>query len=236
MVVNLRNIFRSVLATVLLSTGLSAWEIPQVPSWNKLDIAPAYVHMDILENGNTVHRLDMTAARVDASFIFGGGWTIKPMFMIARGDKGQYETIGTGFGYTFPLSESLVITPLGGISYSYLSTRYDLHIPFFGTFFTKRTYKTWTPYVGFDLVYSLGNGWRIGGTLQYAWANSRTSVGNFAHNAKSEAQGIISGITLEKDITENLSWNIGAGYNNSMTREKHGLRGYGFKAGLAYWF
>ncbi|MFA6914986.1 MAG: hypothetical protein WC222_01190 [Parachlamydiales bacterium] len=231
----IKKVFFGLFSTLLVTTGLNGWDIPQVPSWNKVDIAPAYVHMDILENGNTVHRLDMTAARLDSSFIFCGGWTIKPMFMIARGDKGHFDTVGAGFGYTLPLSESIVITPLVGLSYSYLSTRYDLHLPI-GSFFTKRTYRTYSPYVGLDAVYSFGGGWRIGGSLQYAWANSRTSVGNFAHNEKSEAQGFVSALTIEKDITENLSVNIGAGYNNSMTKEKHGLRGYGAKVGIAYWF
>lgn len=227
------GLFCLLLATV--ASQLCAWEIPQVPSWNKIDVAPAYVHMDILESGETIHSLDMAAGRIDTSFIFGGGWTVKPMAMIARGDHGQLYTVGSGFGYTLPLSECLAITPIGGISYSYFSAHFN-HNFGFGPIFLKRSYKTWTPYAGLDAVFTLGNGWRIGGSLYYAWASSKTTINPFARNQKSEAQGFISAITLEKDLTDNLSFNVGAGYNNSMTKEKHGLRGYGFKAGFSYWF
>jgi hypothetical protein len=41
---------------------------------------------------------------------------------------------------------------------------------------------------------------------------------------------------LETDINDCWSVNIGGAYNISLSHEKHGLRAYGGRLALAYWF
>lgn len=217
----------------LLPTFVGAWELPTVPNCAKIEFGPAYVHMDVLESGRTVHDMDMVAGRFDGTFVFWRGITLKPVLMAAQGNGNLY-TASLALGYTLPCSQTFAITPQVGMGYSYLDTKFELMgFPVK----TKHTYKSYTPFIGIDLVYNLGNGWRIGGTLQYAWANTRTSLPELSlHNIKSHSEGFAYAASIEKDLSDHVSISIGAGYNNTLSKEKHGLRGYGAKVGLAYWF
>lgn len=226
--------FFALLASALPAMA-GAWEWPQTPNCAKVDIGPAYVHMDVLESGVTVHHMDMAAVRLDATFVFCGGFTFKPMLMAARGE-GELYTASAALGYSVPLATWFAMTPQAGIGYSYLNTKFERNI--FGlSLLTEHTYKSYSPFAGIDLIFILGSGWRAGGSILYAWANTRTDLTELGQkNIRSESQGFAYAASIEKDITDNLSISLSGGYNNTLSKEKHGLRGYGAKLGLAYWF
>ncbi len=235
------RLFKSWLCTFIALLPLCnafAWELPDVPTIGKIDAAPIYIHMDVLENGRTVHKVNMGGARLDGTYVFCGGWTLKSTLMGSFGN-GTFGSASAGFGYTLPVSKELIFTPFGGISYTYLRTSFDFFHPEFGLLLeegSRHTYKSYSPLVGLDVSYTLCESWRILGTIQYGWAHTRTTIGNFVDNNRSKSEGFAYGLTLEKDITKTMSINAGLGYNNTLSKEKHGLRGYGAKVGFVYWF
>lgn len=224
--------------SLLSTTFMGAFELPCLPNTGKVDLAPVYIHMDILEHAHTVDKVDMWGGRLDLSYLFWGGWTVKNSNNAVWGDESsRLYTTSLGLGYTVPLAEGFYITPYAGCGYSYFRVNTKLPAFFnFGDVRFKHTYRTWSPYIAMDVNYTIGCGWRVGATIQYAWANTQTSIGQLVHNQHTKGAGFAYAGYVEKDILENLSINIGVGYNNSLTKEKHGLRAYGAKAGLAYWF
>ena len=53
---------------------------------------------------------------------------------------------------------------------------------------------------------------------------------------KSKPKGSNYGVMIEHDLNDRWSINLGGAYNTSLTKEKHGIRGYGGRLGCAYWF
>ncbi len=70
---------------------------------------------------------------------------------------------------------------------------------------------------------------------QYVWSRTITRIKGFK-DTKSSPKGSNYSVMIESDINEKWSVNLGAAYNTSLTKEKHGLRGYGVRWGFAYWF
>ena len=53
----------------------------------KVDIGPAFIHLDILESGRTIDRLDMMGVRADFSYFIHRGLYIKPTVLYGNGGK-----------------------------------------------------------------------------------------------------------------------------------------------------
>lgn len=234
------------LCLLLTSSFLSA-EI-----WGKLDVAPAYVHIDVLEHEKTVHRIDMCAFKGDASIIIWKGLCFKPTLLAGGSGGGSIVSTGIGIGHCTPIWDWLVLTPSAGCLYTSLSTHIDLDIPFplsptgfFHLHRVKENFASVSPYIGLDATFRITCDWRVYLQFQYAWSKTHTTLTKshafpggtkFKHTDNSKANGPNWGVMVEYDVLECLSVNCGAAYNTSLTKEKHGLRGYGCKLGLAYWF
>ncbi len=205
----------------------------------KIDIGPAFVHIDVLESGHTVKRMDMWAVRADASYIFWKGLFVKPTVLYANGGAadGGVFTAGFGIGHYTPINSVIALSPQFGVTYSHLWTRIDLNFPEINLQLEnlRERFKAWAPYVALEVCCKIGDGLRLSGSIQYAWSRSKTTISNLVKQ-KSNCKGPTYSVLLEKDLSDKWSVNIGGAYNLSLTKERHGLRGSGVKMGLAYWF
>jgi hypothetical protein len=202
----------------------------------KLDVAPAFIHLDILESGHTVKRMDMWGVRGDFSYYIYKGLYIKPTVLYGNGGaaKGGIFTGSLGLGYCIPLCEQLLISPSVGMNYSHVWTKID--VPPLQLENLRENFKSWAPYLSCDLHYTFAPSWRVCLGVQYAWSRTKTSIQHLVKNNKSKSEGFAYSVLLENDLNDQWSWNVGAAYNLSLTKEKHGLRGTGVKAGIVRWF
>ncbi len=200
----------------------------------KIDLGPAYVHVDVLESNKTVKRLDMAAVRSDAtlSILKGQGWVVKPFFIYAQG-RGELLSTGVGFGHCTPICDWLTVTPSAGCAYTYFTTH--VHLPLFGLRHQREKFQSASPYVALEATATLMKGLRLCGSFQYAWSRTYTRIEKFFRDTNS-AEGPSYSAMLEYDLSDEWSLQLGGAYNISLSHEKHGLRAYGGKIGIARWF
>lgn len=224
--------------TLIATQGFSAVNIAGVNVWGKVEVAPAYLHLDIIEGNHTRSQLDMAAIRSDAVVIIGEGWNVRPNIMWGK-NGGEFFTTGIGFGRCIPFREKFIFTPLVGVTYSQLLTSLRLTFPDIGTLTWNERFEATAPWVGLEACYIITPCWRLTGQAQYAWSRSHTVIkhnGTEIVNAHDDSQGPNFGLLLEHDLNKNWSVNVGMGWNLSLSRDKNGIRGRGTKVGLVRWF
>jgi hypothetical protein len=202
----------------------------------KLDVGPAFIHLDILESGRTVKRMDMMGVRGDFSYYLYQGLYIKPTVLYGNGGsaKGGVFTGSLAVGYCFPICEHLLISPAVGGNYNHIWTKID--VPHFQLKNLRENFKSWAPFLSCDFHYTFIPSWRICIGVQYAWSHTKTSIQHLVKNDKSKSEGFTYSALLEHDMNDQWSWNVAAAYNLSLTKEKHGIRGTGVKVGVVRWF
>lgn len=201
----------------------------------KIDIAPAYIHVDVIESRNTIKELDMAGARLDLSFVIGKGWTIRPNAIYGKEKDGELISASIGFGRCIPCGERWVLTPLVGVGYTTLGTSIHIDLGEMGEHKFKERFEGYAPYLGLEVYYRIASNMRIVVNGQYAWSHSKTRVKHL-FTSKSDAQGPSYGALFEYDLNSCWSVNIGGAYNESYSKEKDGIRARGLKLGLAHWF
>ena len=198
----------------------------------KIDIGPAFVHLDILESGKTIDRMDLPAIRADGTYLWENGIAVKPTVLYGN-NNGVLLATGISLGQYLPLNEQWSFLPNIGVNYSYVRTSVDF--PAFGLFHLKERFRSLSPFLGLDAYYSFSSTWRLCGSFQYAWSRTHTDIQHLI-KSKSHCQGPNYSLLLEKDISPSWSINLGMGYNITLSKEKHGIRGSGVKIGLAKWY
>lgn len=204
----------------------------QAECCGKVDLGPAYVHLDVLESGHTVKRMDMVGARADGNWLVWKGVCLKPSVMYVSGN-GELLTAGLGIGHYTPICENFSLTPSIGCTYTELKTKINLR--HFGLLNLKEYFQSASPYLSLEATYCFAKGWRGSFIYQYAYSSTRTVIKHL-NKDRSHSWGPNYAIQLEKDLNDKWSVNIGAAYNISLSKEKHGLRGYGGRIAFAYWF
>lgn len=200
----------------------------------KVELAPAYVHIDILKSGRTTHAMDMAAIRADASYRIWSGLSIKPTFLYARGHKSDRALTGSvSLGFCFPVRQGFCVTPVAGYTWGDLRTEQDIKEVGLTDIHTK--FRSRGPYLGLEASWTYCPTWRVVVNFQYAWSNTRTTLKGLGKD-NSSSKGPNWSAMFEHDLTEQWSINVGVAYNNSLSKEKHGLRAGGCKLGIAYWF
>lgn len=200
--------------------------------YGKIDVGPAYVHVDILENQKTVKNMDMVAFKGDATILIYKGICLKPTVLYGSANGSVFSS-GAGIGHCFPLfNQRLTLTPSIGCNFTHLRTTFSLHQ--LGLKNLKETFRSTSPYASLEATISLGDSWRICGLYQYAWSRTHTTIKNLTRD-KSHSRGPNYGLLIEYDFAKNWSVNVGGAYNLTLTKEKHGLRGAGVKLGLVRW-
>lgn len=219
---------RLLVSTALLSltTHLAA------DSKAKIDAGPAFVHIDILESGKTIDRMDLPSIRADASYLFDNGICIKPTLLYGS-NNGTLLSTGASIGQYLPLTEKWSFLPNAGVTYSYLRTSVDF--PSLNLHNLRERFHSISPFLGLDAYFSITPTWRMCGSFQYAWSRTHTDIQHLT-TSKSNCKGPNYSLMVEKDLNTAWSLNLGMGYNISLSKEKHGLRGTGVKLGLARWY
>jgi hypothetical protein len=215
----------------------------------KIELSPAYVHIDVLESNKTVHRMDLGAIKGDINWKFWGPLLIKPTILYGKGsDKDEAVQAGFGLGACIPFKEKWYFTPTIGVNWGWIKTGLEVEIPvpipnpppsappfIMMPFKLTEKFRSISPYILFEASYTIVKGWRIVGNIQYSYSRTHTIIKPFVHD-KSHSQGFSYSAMIEHDLTQKISINAGAGYNLSLTKEKHGMRIWGIKLGIAYWF
>lgn len=212
---------------------LSFVEAPSFAVCNKIELGPTFVHVDVLESNHTVKKLDMAAVKGEGSYFLWKGLCLKGSGLYAGCSRGQLGSAGLGLGFCIPVCDELVIMPSAGWTYTELHTKINLEM--FQLFHLKESFRSHSPYAALEASYCFCQGWRIIGLYQYAWSRTRTHIKHVTHQ-RSKTQGPNYALQLERDINENWSASIAGAYNITLSKEKHGLRAYGFRLGVAYWF
>lgn len=201
----------------------------------RLDVGPAYLHIDVLESGHTIKDIDMAGFKADGCFIVWKGLCLKPMVLYGRKGHSEIATGGCGLGFCFPLRDNFSITPSVGCNFTQFKT--NLHISVMDQFVLhlKERFRSVSPYLSLEACYTFFQVWRLIGCYQYSWSHTHTKIKGM-DTVKSDPEGSNYGLMIERDLNDCWSINLGAAYNVSLTKEKHGLRGYGARLGIAYWF
>jgi hypothetical protein len=214
----------------------------------KIDIGPAYARVDELLSGVTQKTYNLGGIKADGTFqVYKPlGLVIKPSILAVGGDARLFAG-SLGLGVCIPLCERKVfITPYFGATYTYFhgKTNVDIPLPDFSALHLhpKEKFHSIGPFVAIDATWTFIKDWRLGLQYQYSWSTVRTTIdfkepfNLFNLCQRSHTQGSSIGGYIEHDLNAHWSINLGAAYNVSLTKEKHGLRGAGVKLGLAYWF
>lgn len=197
----------------------------------KVDVGPVFVHVDVLQSGHTIKKLDMGGLKADATFMLkeGYGFCIKPSFLYAQG-HGELITAGLGLGHVTPITDQLCVTPHAGGTWTNLRTSVKL----MGVIHAKERFRSVAPYAAIDFTYKICTGWRVCASYMYSWSRTHTRIEKIA-KFKGNTSGPSISAMVEHDLNDCWSVHFGGAYNNSLDREKHGIRGYGFKLGVARW-
>ena len=206
----------------------------------KVDLGPAYIHLDVLQSNKTIKTMDLLGVKADATLLpfEGKGWGIKPGLLYGSGDgkKGEIFSGGIGFCHCTPITDSITLTPSIGVTWGYVKTHVRIPpVEMFGRQHFVEKFHSISPYIGLDATYTFCKGLRICGMIQYAWSRTHTTIVGLLKD-KSNAQGPNYAVMLEYDLNAQWSLQIAGAYNISLSREKHGIRGAGGKIGIAYWF
>lgn len=210
----------------------------------KVDVGPIFAHIDVLQSGHTIKKLDMAGAKANATIMLkeGRGFCVKPDIIYASG-HGELISGSFGFGHVTPITKQLCITPSFGVTLTNLRTSVNVPIPPLPKdVHFKQRFRSVGPYIAIEATYKICEGLRVAGNIIYSWSHTHTrSWGhpggtNVVQKSKGNSAGPTYSAMIEKDLTDKFSVNIGAMYNTSLDSKKHGLRGYGFKLGAAYWY
>ncbi len=199
----------------------------------KIDVGPAFVHLDVLEHEKTVKGIDMPAVRADATFLIWKGVALKPVILYGS-NEGNLVAGGIGLGHCTPLTDNLLITPSFGCNFSHLHT--FINLPQLGLRHLKEKFRSVSPYIQLEGSYTFAACWRICLSVQYAWSRTHVFIKEITHHGKGHSKGPCYSFLLERDLNDRWSINFGGTYNISLDKEKHGLRAYGFKIGICRWF
>lgn len=215
-------------------TGWNYWWCKECKG--RIDAGPAYANIDMLESGHTRRTLNLPAVKIDASLMVYKGFSLKPSFLIAWG-KAHLNGSGIGIGHCFPLEDyigqKITITPSIGVNETRFKSR--INFPDFGLFHLRERFVSRGWYLAVDASWTFCEKWRIYTFFQYAWSRVHTKIRPII-KSKDNCKGPNYAISLERDINQNFSVCLSAGYNISLSKEKHGLRGKGIKLGLVYWY
>lgn len=200
--------------------------------YGKVDLGSTIMDVDILESGKTVETLHMKGVKGDATVLVYQGLCMKPSFIWGRG-HGQLAAGTLAVGYYLPINKKLKILPHVGITWSYLQTRVDLEQ--LGLSHLKERFRSSSPFIGLEMCYTIAEKWTLVAVYQYAWSHTHTKIGHIVSD-KSHSCGPNYSLGIDYSLNKHWSWIFGVGYNVTLSKEKHGIRGKGAKLGLAYYF
>ncbi len=230
----------TVVAGLLACVNLSAH--------GRIDAGPIYVHVDVLEHGKSIDKLDMEGFRADGYFQIYSGLIFKPAFAIAGG-RGQYYAGTAAIGFYIPMGEltpfldGLSFLPQVGFTGSRLKTHVNLPIPQAVIVIpgVLEIFRSTTEFVGLEATYQLLSNVSVSGSVIYGWSATVTTLqkevtplGILRVKSPSNTKGFSYSAMVDYQFTEHWSVNVAGAYNLMLSQENHGIRSSGVRAGLGY--
>lgn len=200
----------------------------------KIDVGPTLMDIDILESGKTIKTLHMKGVKGDTTISVWKGVCLKAGFLAGRG-HGRLFAYNVGLGHYLPVTDKLLLIPSAGVAFSRLHTTVDLDLGEIKVEDLKEKFRSTSPYIALEFCYKLHPKWTLMGMVQYAWSQTHTTIKPFVSD-KSKSCGPNYSLGIDYSLNDHWSLTFGVGYNITLTKEKHGLRGKGAKLGLAYYF
>lgn len=205
----------------------------------KATLAPVYLDVDILKSGKTEETLHMGGLRGDATLLFYKGLGIKPGFLWGQGNHQGELTMGSlAACYYIPITNCLKILPNAGGTWSYLHCKLDMEEVML--FNLKERFRSSSAFLGMEVYYSITEKWTLIGAYQYAWSRTHTKIRSHllgtVVSEKSHTCGPNYSLGIDYSINDHWSAVLGFGYNITLSKEKHGLRGKGLQLGVTYYF
>ncbi len=202
----------------------------------KVDLGATFVDVDFLKSNHTEKTDHMAGIKGDATIQIYKALVLKPGFIWAQG-HGELAAGNIGLGFYIPIVKGLNLIPSGGVAFSYLRTKIDVEVPQLGLVFEdqRERFRSVSPYVSLEFCYTFLEKWTFMGGYQYSWSRTHTKISNLVSDT-SHCSGSNYTLGLEYSMDKHWAVNIGAGYNVSLSKEKHGVRAKGIKIGLAYYF
>jgi hypothetical protein len=199
----------------------------------RLDVGPTVLSVDMLESGKTNETLNMQGVKGDLTLMVYKALAVKPSFLVARGD-GKLASGTIAMGAYLPVKKCYFF-PHIAVTWGYLQTHIDLDLGEIQFSHLKERFRSQTLSVGLEFSYCFAPKWTLMGVYQYAWSKTHTKIRSIGSD-KSHSKGSNYSIGLEYSIDDKWAVTLGAGYNITLSKEKHGIRGKGVKLGLAYYF
>ena len=202
----------------------------------KVDAGPTVLYVDLLESGKTQKTLKMAGVKGDATVLVYQGLAIKPGVLFAWGKDSRVASGTLAVGYCLPITEKIKILPNVGMNWSYLVSYVDSKEH--GFYNLRQRFRSQSEFIGMDFSYSLNPSFSFIFAYQYAWCKTDNRIGKtpFVQKFRSHSSGSNFSAGVEYYYNEHLAFNFGVGYNLSLSKEKHGIRGKGLKLGVAYYF
>ncbi len=236
----------------LFSLSLAALgALPEIKPCGRVDVGPVYVQVQVLEDGSKMQEINLFGGRVDASILpfKDSGFAIKPTATASRGD-GEFYTYGVGLGYYIPFFKCCYFVPVAGLGWTNLSTTVDLTFPtglqppFPGEVLVRdidERFRSDSRYLGFELMCQFRESIYTTFIYQYAWADGDTRLrDDFFPGGEVVSKGKTSGanfaVSIDYYFTKCFSTSIAAGVNNSLDENRFGIRAYGVKLSVGYYF
>jgi len=220
---------------LFLATLISGTPSLKAECIGKIDLGAVFLHVDVLESNKTIKAVNMPGVRADASILIWKGLCLKPSILYAQNGNTDTLTGGCGLGFYIKLDDQFCITPSLGCNFTEFNTTIKYPITEFFSLNLKERFRSVSPYGALEATFTFVPGWRATILGQYVISRTHTKITDFG-STTSRPKGPNYALILEADINEHWSINIAGAYNLSLTKEKHGLRAYGGRLAVAYWF
>jgi len=248
------RLFIGLLLSSLFAFPLHA--LPECQFYGRADAGPAFYRIQTLEDGSVKDEIDMYGVRADGSFLpfKDSGFAIKPTGSYARGD-GDLIGYGVGIGYYIPFFKCCYFVPTAGLGWTDLRTHIDLAASEFSGLLPsdlvfkdiREKFDSNSRYLGFELMCQVCEPVWVTFVYQYAWARTDTVLqspqlesvlglpdGKFVSSGQS--QGSNFALALDYYYRENWAVTLAGGVNSSLDEDRLGIRGFGVKLGIGYYF
>lgn len=198
----------------------------------KVDVGYADIMIHLHDANLPKKRIPMQGFSLNSTLVVWKGLCLKPHIISGSGREGHLLNLSLGAGCYIPFG-SFCVLPSVGITRGYLRGFIDL--PQVGLENIKQRFKTWTPYVGVDVSYTISEKWSVCMMVQYGWATTHFTISRII-SQKTHTSGFNLVGQIDYYFTSNWSANFAIAKNESWEDAKVGIVGYGGRLGLGYCF
>lgn len=225
------------LSLILIAPTLSyAYQIR-----GRADVSFLGMTISHLANNKTVNKSNIFGTRVDATIVpfEGYGIAFKPMAAYATGE-GDLVQGGIQIAHYTPINDCITLVP--GIGYTYSDFRSKIKIPIspVDSLNIDQKVDSNVIFCACDVYYTINEQWMLTGVFQYGWARSHSKIHSDVLEIYDVEKGSSDGPSIagmvDYYITKSWSINGAVGYSKTLSKERHGLKAFGYKVGLGYLF